>query len=256
MSPDKQLSIRGIFGSEVLTPSGEAVGEIEDVVIDTDSSRILVALLSVYGAEERLFVLPWSLFSYRGEGRLAVDASRETIVAGPFVTRSEYLSSEKRDWVNQVHSYYVRSPYREEIRTARAPDGRGYKRSRMGAGWVFALVALLIIGGLIAYLVTFGDWSSPGSSLQQAAVKVRESSDNASTTARVKAAFALSKRISALDINVDTDGGIVTLTGRVPSQELKDLAELISEETSGVTEVRNRLIVDEQGSSSRMEVTQ
>lgn len=254
MSPDRQLSIRGIFGSEVVTRNGEAVGEVEDVIIDTDSNRVLVALLSTYGAEERLFVLPWSLFSHHEEGRLAVDASREKIVAGPFVTRSEYLSSVRRDWVNQVHSYYTRSPHPNDRHSAAEPEARTRKRRGLGAGWAFALIGLVIIAGLLVYLVTSGEWSSPGTTLQQAASKVRESSDNAATTARVKAAFALSKRIAALDINVDSDDGVVTLTGRVPSQEVKDLAELISKETSGVRQVRNRLVVNS-ASQPRTEIS-
>jgi osmotically-inducible protein OsmY len=69
---------------------------------------------------------------------------------------------------------------------------------------------------------------------------LREVSD-ARVTGQVKAAFALSKRISAYDIGVETKDGVVTLTGQVPSEIDRELAENVAKDTTGVKQVDNQL---------------
>jgi len=60
----------------------------------------------------------------------------------------------------------------------------------------------------------------------------------------VKTALGLSKRLAGFDIGVNTSDGIVTLTGQVPSEDIKSLAGEIARDTAGVTEVRNEIAVD------------
>jgi osmotically-inducible protein OsmY len=59
----------------------------------------------------------------------------------------------------------------------------------------------------------------------------------------VKTALGLSKRLLAF-INVNTSDGIVTLTGQVPSEDIKSLAGEIARDTAGVKEVKNEIAVD------------
>jgi osmotically-inducible protein OsmY len=93
-----------------------------------------------------------------------------------------------------------------------------------------------------------GHYSKPGvrsrRGRQDTTAAVRDTSADAATTAKAKAALALSKRVSALEVNVDTTNAIVTLSGRVPTPEAKELAGQIVADTSGVRDVRNLLTVD------------
>jgi hyperosmotically inducible protein len=73
---------------------------------------------------------------------------------------------------------------------------------------------------------------------------VMESSEDAATTTAVKTALALSRRVSAFDVNVDTDQGVVTLRGQVPNPEVKIIAAAIAADTAGVGSVRNQLTVN------------
>jgi osmotically-inducible protein OsmY len=66
--------------------------------------------------------------------------------------------------------------------------------------------------------------------------------DPAITTA-VKAKFAADTTVSALRIDVDTNAGIVTLTGQVRSQAEKDQALKLARETDAVKDVVDRLTV-------------
>lgn len=61
------------------------------------------------------------------------------------------------------------------------------------------------------------------------------------TTAVVKSQLLANDRTGGLDINVDTERDIVTLTGTVGSEEEKRLAEQIAREARDVKEVRNQL---------------
>lgn len=62
--------------------------------------------------------------------------------------------------------------------------------------------------------------------------------------ASVRAALALQKDFSLLGgIDVGTDGGVVTLSGSVSSEDQRTLAELITRGVEGVDEVVNNLEV-------------
>lgn len=67
-------------------------------------------------------------------------------------------------------------------------------------------------------------------------------SDPALTTV-VKGKLTADTTVSALKIDVDTEGGVVTLTGTVKSQAEKDQALRLARETDGVKSVTDRLTV-------------
>jgi hypothetical protein len=74
--------------------------------------------------------------------------------------------------------------------------------------------------------------------------------DDATVTGKVKAAIALNSRLSSLDIRVETDKGIVQLSGFVDSAEQIKEASHIASGVVGVKSVRNNLIVRQRGSYS------
>ena len=78
------------------------------------------------------------------------------------------------------------------------------------------------------------------SAADQASNKV---SDALITTA-VKAELAKDSKLSALRINVDTDGGRVALKGSAPDADSKERATKLANGVKGVTAVDNQLTVD------------
>lgn len=90
-------------------------------------------------------------------------------------------------------------------------------------------IALIVIGMLVALA---------GSGCQG-----RNVADSA-ITAKVKSNLAMDTETSALRINVDTNGSVVTLSGVTPSQEEKTQAEQIAKNTEGVTRVVNNIVID------------
>ena len=117
-------------------------------------------------------------------------------------------------------------------------------RDRFGRGGSFsgailiAILALVVLGVIFVY-----GWRWQINVPDSARDVIRDVSD-AGITAQVKAAFALSKRISAYDIGVKTKDGVVTLTGQSPSEIDRELAGNVARDTTGVKQVDNQIRVE------------
>jgi hyperosmotically inducible protein len=82
-----------------------------------------------------------------------------------------------------------------------------------------------------------------GDATSQAVNTAKETADDVAITAQVSADLAKDAELSALKINVDTKGGVVTLTGPAPSEPAKQRASDIAKGIKGVGSVNNQLVV-------------
>ena len=113
------------------------------------------------------------------------------------------------------------------------------ERGKVAVGAIIVIVLIVLIAG--------GVWTY--SSRRAAGVRdtlrlVKDTSQDTATTTKVKTALLLSKHVSAFDTTVATARGEVTLTGAVPTEEVKGLAAAIARDTSGVSTVHNNLTVN------------
>lgn len=67
--------------------------------------------------------------------------------------------------------------------------------------------------------------------------------DDASITAKVNAALAADRELSALRVDVDTREGVVTLSGPAPSASAKERAAELALKVKGVASVNNQLTI-------------
>jgi hyperosmotically inducible periplasmic protein len=111
-------------------------------------------------------------------------------------------------------------------------DQRGFGRG------LIVLVVLLLVVAVAYYLFT------RNASVQNAFHSIRESTEDAATTSRVRTALLLSKQVSPFDIKVQTVQGEVTLEGQVPSWQVKAVAGAIAQDTSSVKQLHNNLSVN------------
>jgi hyperosmotically inducible protein len=111
------------------------------------------------------------------------------------------------------------------------------KKQSTGKSILLPILVLILAGG-IYYAYT------QNAAFRGAFLNVKESAQDAATTSRVRAALVLSKRVSPFDIKVETVQGEVTLTGKVPSDEVRTVAGAIVQDTSGVKQVHNNLGVN------------
>ena len=83
-----------------------------------------------------------------------------------------------------------------------------------------------------------------GDKMENAKDKTGRGLDNMATTTAVKSKLAADVRLSTItDINVDTHGDVVTLTGHVPTAADKRKAEQVALTVDGVKRVVNNLAV-------------
>ena len=77
-----------------------------------------------------------------------------------------------------------------------------------------------------------------------AAKRAEEAVGDGALTAKIKAKMALDDTVKALDLNVDTVNGVVTVTGKVRSRAERDRALALARETSGVRNVVDRITLE------------
>ena len=112
------------------------------------------------------------------------------------------------------------------------------------------LILLVVFLGAGYYVYTHG-WKKP-----ESVRSIFSSSGDPDTSRKVKTALGLSKRLAGFDISVNTSDGVATLTGQVPSEDIKSLAGEIARDTAGVKDVKNEIAIDPsaQPSSERVHV--
>lgn len=81
------------------------------------------------------------------------------------------------------------------------------------------------------------------SKVEKALDKTNEVIDDSAITAKIKAIYAKDKAVSAMKIHVDTDKGVVKLTGNAKSKEEAAKAVEIAKSVHGVSSVKNEIAV-------------
>ncbi len=76
---------------------------------------------------------------------------------------------------------------------------------------------------------------------EQAATRTERVIDDSVITTKVKSALLADTTVKGLNINVDTVGGTVTLTGTASSQDERAKAESLAASVEGVRNVVNRI---------------
>ena len=80
-----------------------------------------------------------------------------------------------------------------------------------------------------------------GEAVAKGANEAQRAVENGALTAKIKAKMALDDRVRAANIDVDTSGSVVTLSGRVGSEAERARALQLARDTDGVTSVVDHL---------------
>ena len=82
-----------------------------------------------------------------------------------------------------------------------------------------------------------------GETIAVGASRAEQVAEDAAITAKIKSKMALDDNVAALDIDVDTKGGVVTLHGTVGSADQHERAVRLARETEGVGSVVDQLVI-------------
>jgi sporulation protein YlmC with PRC-barrel domain len=102
-----------LMGAEIRLPSGEAVGQINDFVIDASDGRIVfLVLYNVAGRGDDLIALPFGTFSGFAESAFVINISKEQLASAPGF--SEFSDLRNPSWAGDVYRHFGLSPYWSE----------------------------------------------------------------------------------------------------------------------------------------------
>ena len=105
--------------------------------------------------------------------------------------------------------------------------------------------AVVVLGFALAPVAGYAaDKADPGTKKETTSEKAKEVISDAKITTTVKAEYAKDKAVSAMKINVDTDKGVVRLSGTAKSKDEADKAESIAKGVKGVVSVKNDIKVE------------
>ena len=111
-SPVKASSI---IGTSVVSPKGESLGDIKEIVIDPSTGRVAYSVVSFGGflsMGEKLFAIPFSSFKYDGtKNHYVLDVSKERLKAAPGFDSDHWPSMSEEKWNRDVYKYYERPLY-------------------------------------------------------------------------------------------------------------------------------------------------
>jgi sporulation protein YlmC with PRC-barrel domain len=101
--PQRLLKASHVLKSEVMTPDGQWLGDIEEVVIDTAVGKVAYAVLSArekwLGLGEKWFAIPWhTLQQSAGLGTFTLDVDKETLQKAPGFDKDNWPNRATTRW--------------------------------------------------------------------------------------------------------------------------------------------------------------
>jgi sporulation protein YlmC with PRC-barrel domain len=106
------LSASTLTGDAVKNPQGESLGDLKDIMIDTDNGTIAYGVLSfggVLGLGEKLFAVPWEAIKVDGENEeLILNVDKEQLKNAPGFDKDNWPNFADQRFATQIREYYIR----------------------------------------------------------------------------------------------------------------------------------------------------
>lgn len=111
------LSARTLIGDRVVSPAGENLGKIQELMIDLDSSRVAYAVLGLggfLGLRQKLIAIPFQALRPHADRKgFILDIDKEKLERAPAFDKHNSPGTAVRTWGSQIHGYYGYRPYWE-----------------------------------------------------------------------------------------------------------------------------------------------
>lgn len=107
------LSSSTLVGDDVVNPQGEDLGTIEDLVINTESGRVVYAVLSfggILGFGDKHFAVPLEALRLDTHNkRFELDVDKERLENAPGFDKDNWPRTPDDAFVKEVYGYYGKS---------------------------------------------------------------------------------------------------------------------------------------------------
>lgn len=109
----RAITASKVKGTNVYNTKGESIGEIEDIVLDKLSDKILFAVVGfggVLGIGEKFHPVPWSVLDYREDKEgYVIPLTQAELEKAPAYTMKD-LTKNDGNIREQTYSYYKAQP--------------------------------------------------------------------------------------------------------------------------------------------------
>ena len=110
------LKASDMIDTDVVSPQGDSLGEVKEVVIDPNTGRVAYAVISFggfLGVGEKLFAIPFKALKYNwAENEYVLDVPKERLEDAPGFDEDNWPTMSEQ-WHRDVHEYYELPPYWE-----------------------------------------------------------------------------------------------------------------------------------------------
>jgi sporulation protein YlmC with PRC-barrel domain len=120
-----EVRVSKLIGTDVHSPGGQKLGDIKDVIVDTNSGRLHYAILSaggVLGVGDKLFAIPISQLRPDGKRKLVLDIDKERLKSAPAFENSRWPDWNTDPYRAEVDRRYSVAPAGSEARLRRASN--------------------------------------------------------------------------------------------------------------------------------------
>ena len=115
MTTGTVLSAGTLKGDAVVNSAGDKLGTLKEVMIDFDRGTVAYGVLSrggVAGIGEKLFAVPWALFSVdTDEKELVLEFEEERLENSPGFDPDNWPTFSDEAWGLELHEHYGVDPY-------------------------------------------------------------------------------------------------------------------------------------------------
>lgn len=110
------LSASRLSGANLKNADGESLGDIKEIMIDTETGRVAYAVLSFggfLGLGDKLFAIPWSALRTHltDANSFVLNVTKERLQAAPGFEKNRWPDFADRTWGGTIHEYYQIKPY-------------------------------------------------------------------------------------------------------------------------------------------------
>ena len=104
------MSATTLIGDGIRNPQNETLGDLKEIMMDTDNGKIAYAVVSyggILGLGDKLFAVPWSAFSIDHENhKLVLNVSKERLKDAPGFDKDNWPNFADPAFTTSVGNWY------------------------------------------------------------------------------------------------------------------------------------------------------
>lgn len=122
------LSAAALIGSKIVSPAGEELGNLKDLMIDLDEGQVNYAVLSFggfLGLGDKLFAIPWDALTINPENNTFIlDMNKDQLKDAPGFDKNHWPDEAQYQagWLLDIYDYYGYTPYWMSERVSTSED--------------------------------------------------------------------------------------------------------------------------------------